>query len=144
MKGKLQYCATENGTYKNAGTVVLRKNKSYQVKPITDNSRIGAKETIAYNVTVSIIALELNTGFSATPLWYFRIAFFDDLKMIKLGQRYYQVSYNGLININEIEYHRIDIKFTIDKDEYDDFGFPVNLPESEGGVILEDDGIYIE
>lgn len=144
MKGKLQYCLTDGGTYKNVGTVVLRKNKAYQVKPITDSSRIGDVETIAYKVTVSIIALTLNTDFLDATEWFFRVAFLEDLVMIKLGERYYQISYNGLININEIEYHKVDLTFTVDVDEYSDFAEPVALPVSEGGIILEDFGVYIE
>lgn len=144
MKAILQYCSTVDGTYKNVGTVRLRKNKLYMVKPITDDSRIGDKETIGYEVSVSLIALELNTDFLDQQQWFFRIAFLADLKMILLGQRYYQVEYNGLININEIVNHKVDLSFTIDYTEYEDFAVPDNLPASEGGLVIEDDDVYLE
>lgn len=144
MKGILQYCSTVDGTYKNVGTVRLRKNKSYIVKPITDESRVGDKETIAYEVNIRLIALELNTDFLDEIQWYFRIAFFDDLIMVLLGQRYYQVEYNGLTNINEIQYHKVELSFTINYDEYADFAVAESLPVAEGGIIVEDDDIYIE
>ena len=144
MKGKLQYCSTDSGTYKNVGTIVLRKNKAYEVKPITENLRNGNKETVAFRVTAQIIALELNTDFLDQQQWYFRVAFFDDLLMIKLGQHFYQITYNGLININEIEYHKYELSFIIDYDEYDTYAVPVSLPASEGGIIVQDDDIYLE
>jgi len=144
LKGILQYCSTDDGTYKNVGTIRLRKNKAYEVKAITDKSRIGDEETICYEVKIQLIALELNTDFLDQSEWFFRMAFFDDLVMIKLGERYYQVDFNGLININEIVYHKVELSFMIDIDEYPDFAVPESLPVSEGGIIIEDADLYIE
>ena len=144
MKGYLQYCATDDGTYKYCGTVRTRKNKDYKVDAVTGKNRIEEVETLAYRVSVRALALELNTDLLDQDEWFFRIAFYDDLIMIKLGEHPYNVDYNGLLQIHEIEYHQIEISFTIENDEYSDYAVPVSLPAGEGGIIVEDDDIYIE
>jgi len=48
------------------------------------------------------------------------------------------------MQIHQIEYHQIEISFTIARDEYSDYAVPDSLPVSEGGIIVEDDDIYIK
>lgn len=144
MKGILQYCSTDDGTYKNCGTVRTKKNQDYKVDAVTGKGRESEIHTLGYRVTVRALALELNTDFLDEIDWYFRIAFFDDLLMIKLGSHAYSIDYNGLLQIHEIEYHTIELSFYIDNDEYEDYAVPVSLPVSEGGIIVEDDDIYLE
>ena len=46
--------------------------------------------------------------------------------------------------MNGIEYHLVEIKFIVDRDEYEDYAVPVSLPEDEGSAIIEDSNIYME
>jgi hypothetical protein len=144
MKGILQYCDTEDGTYKNVGTVRARKNQDYKIEAITAKNRIEEVEELACRVYVRALCLELNTDFLDQDEWFFRVAYFDDLKMVKLGEHPYTVDYDGLLKVHEIEYHTVEISFTIEFDEYDYYSDGEPLPEDEGGIVIEDDDIYIE
>jgi hypothetical protein len=144
MKGILQYCDTVDGTFKNVGVVRLKKNKVYEVKPITEDSREGVPVTTSYQVTIHTIALELNTDFLTAHQWYFRVGFFDDLTMIALGLRDYQVGYDGKMNLNTVEYYPVTVSFIVDFANFQDFGNQESLPPGEGGIIIEDNDIYIE
>ena len=145
MKAILQYCLTVDGTYKNIGTVRLKK-KDYTVKPQLISNREGEPETAGYIVKARCVCLELNTDFLDYQEWFFRLGFFDptEMDMILLGQHPYKIDFNGLITMNNRVYHSVDIEFTIEYDEYEDYAVPVTLPASEGGIIVQDDDIYIE
>jgi len=144
MKGILQYCATEDGTYKNVGTIRSAKNQDYRIEAVTAKNRIEEVEALASRVYVRALCLELNDDFLDQDEWFFRIAYFDDLVMVKLGEHPYTIDYDGLLRFNQIEYHTVEISFTINFDEYDYYGDTEPLPEEEGGIIVEDDDIYIE
>ncbi len=145
MKGILQYCATVDGTYKNVGTLRSIK-KGYKVEPITGKSRLDEPEPAAYRVKVSALCLLLNTDFLDYTSWFFRVGFFDpdEMDMIELGSHKYTVDYDARLNTNTNQYHNVKLNFTIDHDEYEDYAIPVTLPASEGGIIIDDDDIYLE
>ena len=140
MQGILQYCATEDGTYKDVGTLRSRKRKSFKIDNLSDLSRESEREPIGYRVRVVELALALNTDFLDSTQWYFRMYFPDDAKMIQLGQHHFLLHYDGLVTINEIEYHQVELDFTIGGDEYNSYSDPVDPDD----IILEDDAIYIE
>ena len=144
MKAKLQYCATDDGTYKDCGTLRTKKNQDYQVIPVATIGRNGTSELLGHKVIVGAHALTLNTDFLDETNWYFRLKFYDDLEMIKLGSREYLISYDAQIQRNVAEYSKILIEFYIKIEDYTDYAIPVALPESEGGIIVEDTNIYVE
>jgi len=140
MKGVLQYCDTDDGSYKDVGTLRSRKRKSFKIENLSDVSREDEREPVGYRVRVTELALELNTDFLDQDQWYFRVYFPDDVKAIKLGQHHYLLHYDGLVTINGIEYHQVELDFTIGGDEYNNYSDPID----PGDIILEDDAIYIE
>ena len=145
MKGILQYSDADSGTYKEVGTVRPRKGQDVHISPIrTVNPRLDEREDVAYRVNVTAYALTLGTDFLTSDQWYFRIVYPDEGKMIKLGQRYYSKSWDSLIQRRQIVYHKIELNFVILRSDYDDYVTPVNLPASEGGIVVQDSGILIE
>jgi len=130
MKGLLQFCATENGSYLNVGTLRSRKRKAYTVDPIIGKNRIEQAEIVGFRVRATALALTLHASFLDEIQWYFRVKFPDDSLMIKLGQHYYTIDYDGLVVLNEIEYHQVDLDFTIDIDDYSDYSTPITLVEA--------------
>jgi len=143
MRGYLQYCSTDDGTYKDAGTLRSVK-KEYKVSPVIIENRAGEKETAGFNVNVSAQLITQNTDIFDELEWYWRIKFADDLKMIKLGEHPYTVEFDAQLSRNTVKYHRINISFYIPYDEYEDYAVTTYLPESEGGVVPESTTIYIE
>ncbi|MEE9572144.1 MAG: hypothetical protein V3W20_03775 [Candidatus Neomarinimicrobiota bacterium] len=121
MKAKLQYCATEDGTYTEVGTIRLVKNKGYTVKAITETNRNSEKETIAYKVLVKTIPIELASTFLDADEWYFRIYFYDVAREIRLGQRPYSIDYDAKIITNEIELFPVEVEFLIEYDDFSDY-----------------------
>lgn len=145
MKGILQYSDADSGTYKEVGTVRPKRGQDVQIKPITIvNPRLDEKEDTAYRVQVTAVSHNLNTDFLDEDLWYFRIVYPDEGKMIKLGERRYSKKYNSLIQRHGIVYFTVTLDFTIDYDSFDTYTTPVNLPASEGGIVVDDSSIYIE
>ena len=143
MKGYLQY-SLDDVTYKDCGTVRTRKGQGYKLKALSNPDRVGDIYPDGWRVQVKATALELNTDFLDYVTHYFRIVYYTEMEMIKLGSRPYLIDYDGILVIREIEYHVISLDFFIESDEYGDYAIPVPLPESEGGVLIEDSGIYIE
>jgi hypothetical protein len=144
MKAILQYASASGGPYKNCGTIRSSKNQDYKVTALTDDNRLGEPETIGYEIKIQALILTLNTDFLDLDTWYFRLVFPNDLEMILLGERKYIIDFDGLITRHGIVYHTISLNFNIDPDEYADYAVPGSLPEEEGGIILDDAGIYIE
>ena len=127
MRGYLQYCATENGTYLDVGTLRSRKRKSYTVEAIQGKNRIGQAELIGFRVRVTALALTLHANFLDATEWWFRVKYEDDSKMIKIGEHSFTLDYDGLVVLNEIEYHQVDLDFTIDVEDYYDYSTPITL-----------------
>ena len=144
MKGILQYCSTDDGTYKNVGTSRSANDHQYTVIPITGKNRINEPEIMGYKVNVQAKVLELNTDFLDYTQWYFRFIFTTELEMIKLSQRTYTVDYDAQITRNEIMFYIVRVEFEITTSDLDDYTDPVALPAGEGGVSVDDSGIYIE
>jgi len=119
MKGRLQYCDTELGTYEDVGTIRTKKNQDYKIEAITGKNRIEEVEVLGFRVSVRALALELDPNFLDQNIWYFKVCFPDI--SIKFGQRPYTIDYDGLLRIHEIEYHTVEISFTIDADEYSSY-----------------------
>ena len=144
MKAILQYASAVDGPYKNCGVVRPKRNQDYKVSRITEDTRLGLPELIGYEVSVTALAIELNTDFLDDSTWYFRLVFPSELEMILLGSRPYFLDFDGLIQRNEILYHSIQLIFFIGISDYSDYTDPIPLPESEGGLVLDDSAIYIE
>lgn len=144
MKGILQYCSTESGTYKSVGTLRTRKDQGFNIKPITGENRQGDKEDVAYKVTVEATCLTLNSDFLDADQWYFRIIYPTELTMRKLGQRLYSKEKDGQLTRRVYERNIIKVEFTISRSDYDTYADTENLPESEGGIVIDDSPVYVE
>ena len=143
MKGYLQYCATDDGTYKDGGTLRSIK-KDYIISPVIMENRAGEKEDVGYNIKVSAQLINQNADIFDEEEWFWRIKYANDLQMIKLGEHPYTKEFDSQLARNTVKYHKINISFHILFDEYEDYAVPVALPESEGGIIVEDTNIYVE
>jgi hypothetical protein len=121
MKGNLRYCATESGTYDDVGTVRTQKNQDYKIDAITGKNRVEEIEILGFRVYVRALSLELDPDFLDQVSWWFRIYFPNDSEYVPLGQHPYTVDYDGLLRIHEIEYHTVELSFTINYDEYESY-----------------------
>lgn len=144
MKGILQYAGADAGPYKNFGTIRPKDGQAMEVKPIEQRNRIDEPVLIGYTVEIEAAALALNTDFRTSDTWYFRIVFLSELEEIRLGNRAYSLAFDGRLEEHIAVEHRASLKFQISLTEYDAYTTPVALPEAEGGVVIEDSGIYVE
>ena len=114
MKGFLQYCSTEEGTYAYVGAVKPFKDQVFKIDPIKVNDYDDYPESVTYRITCRALCHELASGFLNENEWYFRIYFPDDSKKIMLGQRRYHITYDPQLLRNELEYYYIDLEFNSD------------------------------
>lgn len=144
MKGILQYCSTDDGTYKNVFTERPRDNHLFTVEKIERvNPRTKVPTLIGYRCKIRAIGTEFNTDFLDNESWYFRYIFSTELTMIKLGSHYYRGDFDGLIKRNTKVFHTIHIEFTMSISDYDTYTSAENLPVSEGGVAVEDAVVFV-
>lgn len=144
MKAKLEYASANDGPYKYVGTVRPLRGQLFTVVPVTEENRVGEPVIVGYQVTVEATTYTLNTDFLDSAQHYFRLKFESELEEIRFGQRTYTPSHDGLIEKRTYSQHLVRLSFFIDPDEYADYTDPVALPASEGGVVIEDSGFYIE
>ena len=78
----------------------------------------GIMPYLAYN--------EEHPNFLDQDHWDFKIYYEDDNKQVLLGNHYYTIDYDGLVILNGIEYHQVQVSFIIDYDEYSDY-LPVTI-----------------
>ena len=143
MKAVLQYATADSGPYKDGGTLRTKSGQDYKVEPLTSKDQQGNEITVGYRVAVRARALTLNTDFLTTDTWYFRLRFAETMQEIRLGQRQCRVTFDGQVQRNTIMQHDINIEFDITLAEYATLTAPVNLPLSEGGLVVEDSAVYI-
>ena len=143
MKAILQYSDADDGVYKNVGTVRTADNQDYKILPIIGQNRVGESVTIGYQIEVRARALTLNTDFLNNDSWYFRLLYSEEAEMIKLGSREYTIEFDFLSKRREIRFYTIVLLFQILKSELSDYINPESLPASEGGIYVDDDGLYI-
>ena len=144
MKGILQYATADDGVYKNFGTLRTKDGQFLTVSPETQNDRSGNPALTCYTVEAEAQALTVNSDFLTSDEWYFRVVFLAELKEIRLGIRPYFMEFAGELQRNAITLSRVKISFKISPSQYATYTTPVNLPPSEGGVIVEDSGILVE
>lgn len=144
MKAILQYASANDGPYKNVGTVRPMRGQLFEVAAVTGEDRVGEEVVLGWRVTVEATAYTLNTDFLASTTHYFRLKFESEAEEIRFGSRTYYVGHDGLIERHVYSQHVVRLSFYIDTDEYGDYTDPVALPVSEGGVVIEDSGFYIE
>ena len=99
------------------GTLRSRK-RGYTLTPVVDDNRNGNPETIAYEVEVRALCLELDEDFLSGTEYYFMIDFADEAKGAYLGLREYMIDYDGQITRNGIEYHEVRLSFHIPASSY--------------------------
>lgn len=144
MKALLQYASVEEGPYKTCGTLRSKDNHDYKLTKITGEDRLEQPEMLGFEVQLTSLALTLNTDFLNAQQWYFRLIYITELEMIELGQRNYMIDHDGLIARNGIVYHTISLQFVVtDPTQYADYAVPVSLPESESGISLDDNPVYV-
>ena len=151
MKGVLQYCDTVDGTYKNVGTLRSAHDNEFVVKDITRKDRVNQEHVIGNITTIQAKCLELNTDFLDATGWFFRFIFPDQLQMVLLGYRRYKLHQDYLVGRNTIMYNVVQLEFGSgnmdgvsyipDNPERPD---PEDLPEDEGGIVVDDSAIYID
>ena len=143
MKGILQWATDAGGPWKHAGVVRTRDDQDYNINAITVDNRLDQPEAVRYEVIVKAKALRLTTWFTTQPQWYFRILFLKESQYIYIGQRKYSVDHDGLLGRQEIVHHIITLRFLIDIDDYLDYTIPLDLPQTEGAIILGDEAAYV-
>jgi len=143
MKGILQY-SSDDSVFKNVGTERAREDHEYTVTAIDGKDWSGNPVVIGYRVAVQAKVLELNTDFLDETEWYFRFQFAAELTMVKLGERSFTLESDFQIPRNTIIFHYVRLQFDIAASEIADYIEPESLPESEGGIYIDDGGLYID
>jgi len=106
----LEFAADNAGPYSVAGLLRTPHNV-YRALALAEDDRSGQAEPLQdWTLQVSAIVLELNPVLLSSPAWYFRIYDPDEGGYYYLGFIYYQVEFDGLLNTNQIVYHRISLQ----------------------------------
>jgi len=144
MKAILQFATTESGVYKDAGSERVTQSLRYKVEPITEKNKGEEPEIAAYKVKVETDALQLNINFQDQDTWWFRLFYPAELLEIKISQRRYILSYDGLIDKNGVQLHKIRMEFYIAIADYAAYTTPATAPTAQEGALVETTTLYIE
>lgn len=143
MRGYLQYKGA-GGAYKDVFTVRTKDKQEYTVKPLLEDDWADIPDTIGYLGEAVTQGLTLNTDFLDETDWYFRVVLPRSLQQIELGLQRYHISNDAELERATIRTQIVTVVFEIPVADYADFTVPESLPEGEGGIYIEDSGIYIE